>query len=147
MALGEEFAISKLIETVFLEFIAPEYSEKGVKTFLSYTTPKGLKERSEGKSFILAAFCEDLPVGAIEIRDYFHISLFFVAKQFHRRRVGAGLWKAAQAICRDADRFPEKFTVNSSRYAIPVYKKLGFSESGSEETKDGITFTPMEWTG
>jgi len=34
-------------------------------------------------------------------------------------------------------------TVNSSRYAIPIYKKLGFEKIDEEKEKDGIKFTPM----
>ena len=34
-------------------------------------------------------------------------------------------------------------TVNSSPFAIPVYKKMGFYETDSEKEKNGILFTPM----
>lgn len=38
----------------------------------------------------------------------------------------------------------EIMTVNSSPYAVPVYEKLGFHATGSEQTVNGLRFTPME---
>ncbi len=35
-------------------------------------------------------------------------------------------------------------TVNSSRYAVPIYKNFGFEATSEEEQKDGIIFTPMK---
>ncbi|MBR2256157.1 MAG: GNAT family N-acetyltransferase, partial [Blautia sp.] len=41
--------------------------------------------------------------------------------------------------------FPgQKITLNSSPYGLPFYKALGFKETGSEQTVNGICFTPME---
>jgi predicted GNAT family N-acyltransferase len=37
-----------------------------------------------------------------------------------------------------------RFTLRSSLYAVPIYKRFGFSESGPVGTKDGISFQPME---
>ena len=36
-----------------------------------------------------------------------------------------------------------KFTVNSTPYAVPVYKKLGFIEADTKVERDGIAFVPM----
>lgn len=35
-------------------------------------------------------------------------------------------------------------TVNSSRYAISIYKNFGFEATSEEQQKDGIIFTPMK---
>ncbi|WP_425475087.1 GNAT family N-acetyltransferase [Brenneria uluponensis] len=35
------------------------------------------------------------------------------------------------------------YTVRSSIYAVPIYKKLGFKESESVTSKEGIRFQPM----
>ena len=42
------------------------------------------------------------------------------------------------------DNQPEKLTVNSSPYAVPVYHKLGFCDVDEEQIVNGIRFTPME---
>ena len=35
-------------------------------------------------------------------------------------------------------------TVNAAPYALGFYHKLGFQDTGMEETNDGIRFTPMK---
>ena len=35
-------------------------------------------------------------------------------------------------------------TVNSSRYAVPIYKNLGFIKTEEEKEQDGLKFTPMK---
>lgn len=35
-------------------------------------------------------------------------------------------------------------TVNSSRYAVPIYEKLGFVKMEEEKEQDGLKFTPMK---
>ena len=35
-------------------------------------------------------------------------------------------------------------TVNSSRYGVPVYEKLGFIKMEEEKEQDGLKFTPMK---
>jgi predicted GNAT family N-acyltransferase len=34
--------------------------------------------------------------------------------------------------------------VNSSRYAVPVYEKLGFKRIAEEQISNGIIFNPMK---
>ena len=35
-------------------------------------------------------------------------------------------------------------TVNSSRYGVPIYGKLGFVKIEDEKKQDGLKFTPMK---
>ena len=42
--------------------------------------------------------------------------------------------------------FPRRtITLNSSPYGLPFYKALGFTSKDSEQTVNGIRFTPMEY--
>ncbi|EFG94639.1 hypothetical protein HMPREF0397_1722 [Fusobacterium nucleatum subsp. nucleatum ATCC 23726] len=34
--------------------------------------------------------------------------------------------------------------VNSSRYGVPIYEKLGFVKMEEEKERDGLKFTPMK---
>ena len=68
-----------------------------------------------------------------------HITLFFVNGKYHRRGIGKELMQLAVR-----DNQTGKLTVNSSPYAVEIYKKLGFSPTGPEEISDGIRFTHME---
>ncbi|KXA24931.1 hypothetical protein HMPREF3221_00378 [Fusobacterium nucleatum] len=35
-------------------------------------------------------------------------------------------------------------TVNSSRYGVSIYEKLGFVKTEEEKEQDGLKFTPMK---
>ena len=35
-------------------------------------------------------------------------------------------------------------TVNSSRYAVSIYEKIGFIKTEEEKEQDGLKFTPMK---
>ena len=55
----------------------------------------------------------------------------------------ASLFERALAFIRETDPAPEAITVNSSRYAVPVYGQFGFAPTGPEQVKSGLRFTPM----
>lgn len=50
------------------------------------------------------------------------------------------LFETAKAECKR----PE-ITVNSSPYAVKIYKHLGFVPTAEEQTVNGIRFTPMKY--
>ena len=83
-------------------------------------------------------------MGVMAMRDFCHVSLFFVDKAYHRRGIAKELFSRAveQSIQENSD-FIE-ITVNSSPYAVEIYKKLGFVDTGGKTTKNGITFIPMK---
>lgn len=67
-----------------------------------------------------------------------HISLLFVRPEYHRKGIGKALFKFA------VKNHPTiEITVNSSTYAIPFYKKIGFTTSGDKQGYHGLYSTPM----
>ncbi|MEM1484245.1 GNAT family N-acetyltransferase [Oscillospiraceae bacterium PP1C4] len=123
-----------LVWTVFTKFEAPDYSEKGVNTFRQFINDKTMTNRL----LIYGAFICDKLVGVLAIRDESHISLFFVQKEYHQQGIGRNLFEYAVQNCKS-----DKMTVNSSPYAVEIYHKLGFADTNTEQTMDGIRFTPM----
>lgn len=126
-----------LVWDTFVEFEAPDYVPEGVNKF---------RECIDDNEFVGAltfygAFLYGLLTGVIAIRNGCHIAMFFVRKEYQRRGIGKMLF---EHILRDFS--GENVTVNSSPYAIGIYGRLGFSCTGSERTKDGIRYTPMEYT-
>lgn len=69
-----------------------------------------------------------------------HIALFFVNSKYHRQGIGRKLF---EVVVQNST--GEKITVNSSPYAVKVYKKLGFVPDSEEQIVDGIRFTPMTY--
>lgn len=141
---GEEKYIHKLIKDVFNEFIAPTYSKQGIETFFDYIQPDKLHKRSNDNSFLIVAVEGKKISGVIEIREFKHISLMFVKKTSHRQGITKELLQKSLKICKNKNPDINKITVNSSPYAVPIYNKLGFSQSDIEQVKDGIRFIPME---
>ena len=141
---GEENTVSTLIEEVFNEFIAPEYSEEGINKFKNHIELNSLLFRKENGSIFTVAVDKEKIIGIVEIRDLNHISLFFVNKKYHGNGIGGILIKSA--IKESQSIYPniKTFTVNSSSYAKKVYEKLGFNQTQEEQIKNGLCFIPME---
>ena len=141
---GEENTVSTLIEEVFNEFIAPEYSEEGINKFKNHFELNSLLSRKENGSIFTVAVDKEKIIGIVEIRDLNHISLFFVNKKYHGNGIGGILIK--RAIKESQNIYPniKTFTVNSSSYAKKVYEKLGFNQTQEEQIKNGLRFIPME---
>jgi len=83
-------------------------------------------------------------VGMIEIRDYNHISLLFVDKEFQGEGIARELFTEALKICKLKDKSIVKIYVHASPFSIPVYQKLGFQKTGDMQEQFGIKYLPME---
>lgn len=116
---------------VFMEYEAPDYTQEGIDEFYkSIHDEKFLSMLS-----LYGAFSDDELVGVIATRSNGkHIALFFVDGKYHRQGIGKQLLKAVQT---------SKMTVNSSPYAVSIYRKLGFESTDTERVVNGLRFTPM----
>lgn len=76
--------------------------------------------------------------GYISIKDKQHLYHLFVDEKHQGKGIAKKLW--ASAISGSDVR---SYTVRSSMYAVPVYKKFGFVETEASANKDGIRFQPM----
>ena len=97
---GEEEEVCKLIQDVFVEFVAPLYEKEGVDDFLHYVDPKVMAERSRSNHFTLLAEDSGNLVGVIEMRGFNHVSLLFVAREAQRRGIARKLLNEGLKISR-----------------------------------------------
>lgn len=76
----------------------------------------------------------------ISLKGRAHLYHLFVSECHQGKGIARRLWERvlehSQSDC---------ITVRSSIYAVPVYKKLGFSLSGPVGLKEGIAFQAMEF--
>lgn len=77
--------------------------------------------------------------GYIAMKGNSHLFHLFVAEKHQGRGLSRKLWEFAINEC-----VSDVYTLRSSLYAVPIYKKLGFIESDPAGEKDGIGFQPMK---
>ena len=121
---------------VYIECKDESYIEQGIETFCNFVNNKEIT-----KSFkVYGAFENNILKGIIATDSQKrHICLFFVDKVSQ----GKGIGKKLMSIVID-DNENSFITVNSSRYAVPIYEKIGFIKTEEEKEQDGLKFTPMK---
>lgn len=128
-----------LAREVFLVCEAPDYTSEGVAEFFRTIEDSDFIQKLR----IYGAWDEGDLVGVLATRpNGTHIALFFVRAQRQDRCIGRMLFNQ---VVKDAQEGP--MTVNSSPYAVVVYKRLGFEETSWEQLENGIRFAPMQFPG
>lgn len=136
----------ELVWQVFLEFEAPDYSEEGVREFKSFIELEAVRKKvAEGELLVWGCMDGDEIIGVLALRPPCHIALLFVDKRCHRQGIARALFETALGHCK-ANGDDREMTVNSSPYAAEAYRRLGFVDTGAEQTVNGIRFIPMKHT-
>ena len=140
--IGDAPAIAEMSARVLHVHVLPEQPAPARAQLLEYFSAEAIGQRIAAGHRHHLAVIEGRIAGAIGTRGDAHVHLLFVDLDFQRRGVARALWQAALAACVNAAQ-PAVITVNSSAYAVPVYRRLGF-ELASEVTRhDDILATPM----
>lgn len=141
--IGEAF---KLVKNVFMEFDAPDYSQEGINEFIEQIieNQEFINKFKTGEQIMIGAFHDDKIIGVLSISIRNHISLIFVDKKYHRMGIATKLFNEIHSRLQLKN--IDKIKLNSSPYAIPFYEKIGFVSTDIEQTKNGIRYTPMEFT-
>lgn len=134
MAASEVEQGLELAWSVFLQFEAPEYGEAGTEAFRAFLRDP---EQTEQLSMWGVWKAEEL-AGMIALMGS-HVTLFFVREKYQGQGMGKALFRWVAAAAEGA------LTVNSSPYAVEIYRRLGFRPTGPQQVSDGIRYTPMEW--
>ena len=137
-------AVSLLIQRTFQHFIADTYTARGIKRFLKITSKQAMLRRKRKNQLIVIAEADDTISGMIAVRKQNHITLLFVAAEFHRNGIGTLLFQDAFTRMKAAVPDLGTVTVNSSEFALPFYTKLGFTAKRSAYLHKGMKITPME---
>lgn len=131
----------ELIIDVFMEFEGNDYSQKGIDEFKKYIEKGNIKLLLKDNLKIWIALLNNRVIGIIATRDINHISLLFVAKEYHQKGIATNLFKLIVNECIENNL--DYISVNSSPYAQLIYNKLGFVETSKEQSVNEITFIPM----
>ena len=136
-------SISALLTALAEEFIVGDFPAAGREHLLSEFSTAAMADRlaSAEYRFHIAESRGEL-LGVVALRGNSHLFALFVSRTWQRRGLARRLWnEARQAAPADV----ECFTVNASRFAVPVYERLGFRSTGPMQEKSGVRYQPMEW--
>ena len=121
---------------IFIESENGSYSKEGIETFCNFVDNKKITKLFK----VYGAFEDNILKGLIATdRRKRHINLFFVDKVSQGKGIGKKLMNIV--VNNNENSY---ITVNSSRYGVPVYEKLGFIKMEEEKEQDGLKFTPMK---
>lgn len=140
---GEESQVSAFISGVFHQFVASDFSQRGIEEFMKYIQPDALDRQLKGNHFALIAALGSKIIGVIEVRGYNHVALFFVDSRLQRKGIGHELFRKATEICKQHEVNLSQMTVNASPNSVTAYEKLGFKPTDIEQCVNGIRFVPM----
>lgn len=128
--------ILDLIWKTFLKYEAPDYTESGIEEFKNFIDNKDIMESLN----FYAAYENNILLGIIATRsENTHISLFFIDEKYQGKGIGRKLYETIKEINQSG-----QITVNSSPYAVNIYKKLGFIPTMEEQNENGMRYTPMK---
>ena len=135
-------ALAALLESLAREHIIHEFEADAKAIFLAKNNEKSIRQFvADGFRYHVAEVDGRL-IGFVGVRDNSHLYHLFVANDFQRQGIGRQLWNVARAECVAAGS-SERFTVNSSNNAVPIYERLGFLRTGPMQNKDGVFYNPM----
>lgn len=135
--------ISNLVCQLSEKYIANEFTSEGKETLLDSMTPAAIKKHMRSGFRYHVAEVENQLVGVVGFKDNKHLYHLFVDENYQRQGVASDLWQHAKQVCFDEGN-PGEFTVNSSKYAMEVYKALGFVTQSGPMEKNGVIFIPMK---
>jgi ribosomal protein S18 acetylase RimI-like enzyme len=142
-AAGDAENISQLICGLVEKFVVKEFSTQGRDFLLSTLTAETIKQNLQSGYRYHVAEVDGLLAGVVAVKGNTHLYHLFVAEQFHRRGIAKKLWHHSMNECL-ANGNSLEFTVNSSAYAVAVYKRLGFVAQAGPQEKNGVVFYPMK---
>ena len=133
--------ISNLAKKIYLKYNSTLDTDEGINNILTFMSKENMRLRFyiEGALILVARDKNNKIVGAIELKNFEHISLFFVDDKYFKFGIGKKLFEEVKNILE-----LEKYSVNASDYALEFYKKLGFIQiTDSIKIENGVHFYPM----
>jgi GNAT superfamily N-acetyltransferase len=136
-------AIAALIAEACALHVLPEFTVEGRRHFLDDHGPDAIRQRLAADFSYLVAEDAGALAGVVGIRSRNHLYDLFVAQTWQGRGLGRRLWDRALAQALNGGK-QERFTVNASKYAVPVYERFGFVPVAPVQERNGVLFVPME---
>ena len=135
-------AISQLIKGV-AHYFTLDPQGHGAEAFLQSVEPAAIQDYVTSPNFsYFVGIGRGQLAGVVAVRDNSHLYHLFVGQKFQGQGLSRQLWQHAKAVAISAGNLAS-FTVNSTRYAVPVYERFGFKATGPCVETKGIAYVPM----
>jgi GNAT superfamily N-acetyltransferase len=136
-------SVSEVVQTGFIAHVAPDWELSAQQDFLRDTTAEKLVASFSTATFVAVCEREDRVLGVIAMSRPNLVQLFFVAPGHLRTGIGRSLWEAARSHIEQ--QYPDVKTVelNSTPYAVPAYRALGFFPISEPFRRKGAVATRM----
>ncbi len=138
----DALAISNLIRPLAEQYIADEFSPEGAANLLASLDADAIEGYFTAGYEYHVAEEDGVLVGVVGVRDNSHLYHLFVADDSCGRGLARELWRVARGACREAGNSGH-FAVNSSKFAVGMYRNFGFLGAGPPQTRCGVTSIPM----
>lgn len=131
-------ALAKLVYSLSHFYLKNE-SDQLPDWFIKPLTEQAFTSRLHSQNYT-TLICESDSniVGYISMKAGNHLHHLFVDEEHQGKGIARYLWQEIMERCPS-----DEYSLRSSIFAVPVYKKFGFSESGDLSEKEGIQFQPM----
>jgi len=140
---GDARAIGVLIRRVVRRWVVPDQPHDAAMALLARLSVQVLREKIVGGQRFHLSYVDDVLAAVSAMRDDCHLTQFFVSTRYQGQGIARQLWLRTM---RDAVRRADTrcFTLNATCCAVPVYRHLGFVETGPKgPSPNGVITTPM----
>jgi GNAT superfamily N-acetyltransferase len=138
-------AINALITPLAERFIVHEFFSPGREHFLDSISIAAIRRYFEAGFRYHVAEVDGVIVGVVSTRENSHLYHLFVSERAQGAGLARRLWQVARQAS-EAAGYRGDFPVNSSRFAVGFYEKLGFTHDGPEDNRGGVIAVPMRRT-
>jgi len=135
-------AISYLMKSVSLKFLAPELSKKGFQKLLKALDFDQVRENMHDDCRYHVYENGGKILGVVATRGNKHLLKLFVSENVQGEGIARSLWDVAKKSCIDLG-FDGIFTVSAVVSAVGMYEKFGFIREGEAIEEDGIVRVAM----
>lgn len=140
---AEAAAASAVVHASFIELAAADWDPQAQQVFLAESSPEALAGKLDVAAYAAGTFAAEQMVGFLLMPTPALLGMMFVDPRWLRQGIAQALWEKARAHVESV--FPAVKTVelNTTPYALPFYRSIGFVPISAEFTREGCRATRM----
>jgi predicted GNAT family N-acyltransferase len=136
-------AISALVQDSFQKLAAADWDDEAQQVFIANASTESMAKALQSAVYAASEFSDGQPTGFILFPKPSLLGMLFVNPNRLGQGIARRLWEAARAHIESV--YPDVKTIelNSTPYAVNIYRALGFVPISTEFVVDGCRATRM----